>query len=488
MITKEKAQEELKKRAIKELSTRLLEYFIPYVDPFSWNNDKAYKFKPFHKIITDALEAVLRKEKKKIMISVPPQHWKSTISTQRFPIFAHMKDPTQYIVSASYSWDLAKNHLTKARQVAESPQFISLWKPLNFTTNWAFEYTLAEWWWYYAVWVWWSLTGRPIDIGIIDDVHKDRLEYESDTIRNNTWDWYTSVFLSRLHKDSVQIWVMTRWWEDDLFWRILALEWDEWEVINIPVIQWNDTIFPERFPYDFIQKKRWVMWERDFQALYMWDPINEWGWDFRREYFTYFDEAPVFTRKYMFIDPAISQKESADYTAIVVIWITRDNHTYLLDIFRDKILPDQVIDKIIELAELHQVNAVWIETVQYQKMLALELKKQMIARNKMFHVYEMKPSWEKEARIRSVLQPRYSLWTVHHRKSWINVNEFESELLKFPNWKHDDMIDALASCIAMSWIEMKDIPEEVIEKDLTDDEIYWRDEVVIDFEEIDSAY
>ena len=30
--------------------------------------------------------------------------------------------------------------------------------------------------------------------------------------------------------------------------------------------------------------------------------------------------------------------------------------------------------------------------------------------------------------------------------------------------------------------------EEVIEKDLTDDEIYWRDEVIIDFEEIDSAY
>ena len=457
MITKEEAQKEL---AFRELARRKLDFFVQQVDPFYWHEGKWYIFKPFHKIITNALEDVIAWRKKKIMISVPPQHGKSTISTQRFPLFAHLKDPTQYIVSASYSWDLAKTHLSKARQIVEWPQFKALWMPLNFTTNGAFEYTLAEWWWYYAVWVGGSLTGRPIDIGIIDDVHKDRLEYESDTIRNNTWDWYTSVFLSRLHKDSAQIGVMTRWWEDDLFWRILELEWDEWEIINIPVLDWTNTIFPERFPFDFIQKKRAVMWERDFQALYMWDPINEWGWDFKKEYFTYYLEQPTYKRKYLFIDPAISQKQEADYSAIVVVWITQDNHTYILDIFRDKILPDELINKTIELAELHKVDSIWIETIQYQKMLALELKKQMIARGKMFHIYELKPTWEKEARIRSTLQARYSLGTIHHRRDWINVNELELELLKFPNWKHDDMIDALASCIAMSGIEYPIIPEQ----------------------------
>ena len=82
----------------------------------------------------------------------------------------------------------------------------------------------------------------------------------------------------------------------------------------------------------------------------------------------------------MFIDPAISQKQEADYTAIAVIVITQDNHTYVIDIFRDKILPDEIINKTLELAEIHQVNAIGIETIQYQKMLALELKKQMISR------------------------------------------------------------------------------------------------------------
>ena len=481
-ITKEQAQQELAKR---ELSKRLLSYFVPQVDPFYWKPWKEYIFKPFHKILTDALERAMKWECKRVMISVPPQHWKSTISTQRFPLFAHLQDPTLNIVSASYSGDLAKSHLWKIRQIVESPQFKVLWKPLNFIKNDSMEYQLKEWGSYYSVWVGWWLTWRPIDIWIIDDVHKDRAEYESDTIRNWVWDWYSSVFQSRLHKDSIIIGVMTRWGEDDLFWRILEAEWDLWEVINIPVYNEDktETIFPERFPIEFMKEKENAMMPRDFQSLYMWDPINEWWWDFKAKYFTYYTEQPNYVRKYMFIDPAISQKESADYTAIAVIGLTRDNHTYVIDIFRDRILPDEIINKTLELAEVHKVDAIGIEVVQYQKMLALELKKQMISRGKMYHLHEMKPTGEKEARIRSTLQPRYSLGTIHHRKWWINIDDMELELLKFPNAKNDDMIDALASCIAMSWIEYPVVAE--VQKDNKEDPlgIFKEDdiEVEIDF-------
>lgn len=450
MITKEEAQKEL---AFRELARRRLDFFVQQVDPFYWHEWKWYVFKPFHKIITNALEDVIAGRKKKIMISVPPQHWKSTISTQRFPIFAHLKDPTQYIVSASYSWDLAKTHLSKARQITEWPQFKALWMPLNFTTNGAFEYTLAEWWWYYAVWVGGSLTGRPIDIGIIDDVHKDRLEYESDTIRNNTWDWYTSVFLSRLHKDSAQIGVMTRWGEDDLFWRILALEWDEWEIINIPVIDWDTTIFPERFPYDFIQKKRWVMWERDFQALYMWDPINEWWWDFKKEYFQYYEHIPEWLKIYTFIDPAISDKQEADYTAIVTIWIDSNNRVFILDILHDRMNPDELINNTFSTFIKWKPLYIWLETVQYQKMLAFEMKKQMNTRNIFFNLVEVNPMWEKNARIRALLQPRYSNANVLHPKYHNKVKDLELELLKFPNAKHDDIIDSLAWALKISEVQ-----------------------------------
>lgn len=475
-------KKEIKKElARRELSLRLLEYFIPQVDPFYWNPDKEYIFKQFHKILTDALERALKKQSKRIMISVPPQHWKSTISTQRFPLFAHLQDPTLNIVSASYSWDLAKSHLGKIRQILESPQFKVLGKPLNLTKNDSTEYQLKEWGSYYSVGVGGWLTWRPIDIGIIDDVHKDRMEYESDTIRNGVWDWYSSVFQSRLHKDSIIIGVMTRWWEDDLFGRILQTEWDIWEIINIPVYNEDetDTIFPERFPLSFMKEKQKGMMPRDFQSLYMWDPINEWWGSFKREYFQYYESLPAIKRIYSFVDPAISQKQEADFSAIVTIGITEKNDIYILDIYRGKVEPDELIENIIRIADEFNPNTIGIETVQFQKMLALELRKQMKMRNKMTHIYEMKPTGEKNARIKSVLQPRYSLKSMYHNKDLEEMNNFELELLKFPNAKHDDMIDSLASCIAMSNIEYEH--KETVLKKNEDDPL----ELFIDDEEQD---
>lgn len=94
----------------------------------------------------------------------------------------------------------------------------------------------------------------------------------------------------------------------------------------------------------------------------------------------------------------------------------------------------------------------WIEVVQYQKMLSLEITKQMRLRDKFFTLEEVRPQWEKEARIISALQPRYSSHSVIHPRYWANIQDLETELLKFPNGKHDDMIDALASAVVLSTV------------------------------------
>lgn len=442
-INKQEIQKEL---ALRELSRRKLEYFIPYVDPFFWHSYKWYTMKPFHTLISQKLQDVLDWKIKKLMISVPPQHWKSTISSQRFPLFAHMKDPILNLVLASYSQDLSKWHLSKIRQLKDGNRFDKL-STLNTISDTATSYELKEWGTFTAVWVWWSLTWKPVDWLIIDDVHKDRMEYESQTVRNWVWDWYTSVALSRLHQNSWQVLVMTRWWEDDLFWRILWLEPDEWEIINIPVLEWDTTIFPERFPLEFIEKKRKVMWERDFQSLYMGDPINEWWWDFNKEQFNYYEAIPENLDIVTFIDPAISQKQEADNTAIVTIWLDKQsNKIYVLEVNAWKKLPDEIIDDVFQTYLKWKPKRVWIEVVQYQKMLALEIKKQMNLRNIYFVLDEIRPQWEKEARIRSILQPRYSNHNILHHNSFMDL---ELELLKFPNGKHDDMIDALAWAVNM---------------------------------------
>lgn len=459
MTIKEEAQKEL---ALRELSRRKLEYFTTYVDPFFWM-PKWYIIKPFHRQIIEWIERLYRWETKanRLMISVPPQHWKSTISSQRFPLWLHSLDPTLNTVLASYSQELSKTHLSKIRQIINGNRMDKLGK-IDLISDTATSYELKQWGTFTVVWVWWSLTGRPVDIGIIDDVHKDRIEYESDTIRNGVWDWYSSVFLSRLHNDSKQLLVMTRWGEDDLFWRILEKEWDLWEVINIPAITDEankKVIFPEKFSYELLQQKREIN-ERDFQSLYMWDPINEWGWDFKRDYFTYHDDIdPSLLKVYTFIDPAISQRQEADYTAIVTIWVDERNRVHILNITHDRLLPDDIINTVFSIVARYNPDVVGIEVVAYQKMLALSIRRAMEERNVFFNLEEVHPMWEKEARIKTMLQPRYSNLSIIHNSRDPKTKELELELLKFPNAKHDDIIDSLSGAISISQVQNKMILE-----------------------------
>jgi hypothetical protein len=91
---------------------------------------------------------------------------------------------------------------------------------------------------YKSVGVGGSLTGTPGDIGIIDDPIKDAMEAESQTYRARIWDWFTQVFLTRLHNDSQIIITQTRWNLDDLSGRILkAMNNDNsWTVLSLPAI------------------------------------------------------------------------------------------------------------------------------------------------------------------------------------------------------------------------------------------------------------
>lgn len=457
MITKEEIQKEL---ALRELSRRSLKYYVPYVDPFYWTK-KWYLMKPFHEVICDKIQQLykwtLMKDWavcRRLMISVPPQHGKSTISSQRFPLWAYNDNPTLSTVLASYSGELSKSHLSKMRQIIDWDRANKIWK-INLIKDTSTSFETKEGGEFTAVWVWGSLTGKPVDIGIIDDVHKDRAEYESDTIRNSVWDWYTSVFLSRLHNDSIQLLVMTRWWEDDLFGRILEKEWHLWEVLNIPAVtdySKQEVIFPERFTYDLLMEKR-NMNERDFQSLYMWDPINEWWGSFKKEYFMEYDIAPSELTVYTFLDPAISQKQEADYTAIITIGIDKNNRIYILDIFHEKVEPSDTINALFQIVQQYKPQRVWVEVVAFQKMLALEIRKQMNIRNIFFNLDEINPMGEKNARIKTILEPRYSNANVLHPKYNKNIKDFELELLKFPNGKHDDMIDALSWAVRMAEVD-----------------------------------
>lgn len=60
------------------------------------------------------------------------------------------------------------------------------------------------------------LTGKPVDIMILDDVYKDYSEANSPVVRESAWKWYTTVVKTRLHNNSQEIIVFTRWHNEDI--------------------------------------------------------------------------------------------------------------------------------------------------------------------------------------------------------------------------------------------------------------------------------
>lgn len=88
-----------------------------------------------------------------------------------------------------------------------------------------------------------SLTSKTVDVMIYDDLYKDSSEANSPIIRAAAWDWFTKVAQTRLHNDSQQLIVFTRWHPDDIIGKIIDSEkvvfvesWADLE--NIPAGAW----------------------------------------------------------------------------------------------------------------------------------------------------------------------------------------------------------------------------------------------------------
>ena len=155
----------------------------------------------------------------------------------------------------------------------------------------------------------------------------------------------------------------------------------------------------------------------------------------KREHLRY-GEAPQGLRIGMGVDLAISQKDSADYTAVVVVGYDKESgQRYVLDCVRDRVSFHNVVDLVKRMADKWHPARINIESVQYQIAVVQEL-----LRKTSLPVKAVKPDRDKVARFQS-LQARYEQGLVTHVRTL--PQDFERELLDFPSGEHDDMVDAL---------------------------------------------
>lgn len=154
---------------------------------------------------------------------------------------------------------------------------------------------------------------------------------------------------------------------------------------------------------------------------------------------------------YASIDFAFTVNANSDYTAIVVIGVDEDNNIYVLDIDRFKTNKiSTMYDKVATLYKKWKFKRLRAEVVAAQRMIVSQFREFMRSQNIVFTIDEYNPpkTMKKEERISAILEPRYSNKMMWHYKGG-NCQTLEEELL-MSNPEHDDIKDALASCVEIA--------------------------------------
>lgn len=159
------------------------------------------------------------------------------------------------------------------------------------------------------------------------------------------------------------------------------------------------------------------------------------GATLKREWLQY-GKCPAGVSVVFGVDLAISTKQDADYTAVVVMAKDIIGNVFVIDAQRIRAPFHQVLQFIEQMATKWHPVTIGIEQVQYQAAVIQEL-----LRTTKLPVQGIRPDKDKLTRLLPMVA-RYEQHLVFHEHDlpgW-----FENELLSFPVGSHDDGVDALA--------------------------------------------
>lgn len=202
---------------------------------------------PFHVVYYTLLDMFAHGKIRKMIVQQPPQHGKSEGSSRKLPAFMLGLNPDKKICIGSYAATIARDFNRDVQRIIDTANYRDLF-PETYL-NGSNVVTMANTYLRNSdviemvghkgslrvVGRGGSLTSKTVDVSILDDVYKDYAEGNSPIVRAAAWKWYTTVVRTRLHNDSQELIVFTRWHDDDLIGRI-----EKSGEIIIDVTRWAD--------------------------------------------------------------------------------------------------------------------------------------------------------------------------------------------------------------------------------------------------------
>lgn len=398
-----------------------------------------------------------------VAVSTPPQEGKTTWIAN-YVAWQLVRNPKLRIVYATYSQARANSVSRQIRALVKQ------WTPLKAGSSSVQLWETREGGGLLAAGRGSAMTGFRSDMTIIDDPIKDMVEAQSDTLREQTVEWFSSVVLTRMASLSQIVVIATRWHKDDLIAHVIKQL--DASFINIPAQATHDDDILGRQPGEWLTsiqnrtEKSWLLIKRAvgtyvWEALYQGDPkvtggsyinvdkIDVLPW----ESVVYSDER---TGSMMTLDRALiiqswdltfgqidtagkRKATSGDYVAGHVYAVI-GSKWILVDRVHERFTFTETVNAVLRMsARWPQTSRIYVEKKANGAALLNTLRKRAAL------IKPVEPQGSKEVRALAV-QPTVDEGNVAILDTVLDQKMLQ-EFRDFPFGKHDDDVDAFTQAI-----------------------------------------
>lgn len=392
-----------------------------------------------------------------LVLAAPPQHGKSDIVSRYLPAYVFGKYPSLRVAGLSYAMSLASDMNRDVQRIMMSPEYRILFPEsrLNERRSVAAETqakrnseefeVVGKGGSYVGQGVGGPLTGKRVDLGIIDDPIKNAKEALSPTTKLGVWNWYVSTFLTRLSKNSGQIIMATRWAKDDLSGRVLAA-YERARSLVFPAIDHNgNALVPELHPIEKLLENKKTLGDYFWSAMYQQSPKTIGGAVFKDVGVRYYlpkDLPEKFDKVVISWDMTFKDTDGSDFV-VGQVWGKKDANSYLLEQVRDRLSFTATISAFESMAKRWpEARRKLVEDKANGPAVIDSLK------SKVSGIIPVEPDGSKVARAHA-MTAEWEAGNIHlpHPDIAPWVVEFVDEATTFPAAAHDDQVDGMTQAI-----------------------------------------
>lgn len=412
-------------------------------------------------LICQALEKVVIGKIKRLIINMPPRAGKTELTVINFMAWCMGNFPDSEFIHASYSKRLATNNTYQTRALMTHERYREIFGEIGLSRDSMAkdEFRTDSGGIVYATGADGTITGYGAgkmrnSFGgaiIVDDPHKAG-EANSDTMRQNVIDWFSTTLESRKNNpDTPIIIIMQRLHEDDLSGYLLnGGNGEHWDHLVIPAAteDLEQSFWEEQFPVEDLRRMAATDSYR-FAGQYMQKPAPIGGGIFKDNWWQYYREPPIIEWRAIYADTAQKTKEHNDFSVFECWGHSQNGQAVLLDLIRGRWEAPELLQQAKAFWDKHKADiGIGSGVLRYMAIedkasgtgLIQTLKREgipirAVQRNidKITRAMDVSPQIESGR----VVLPQSADW----------LSDFLREHSQFPNASHDDLVDPCIDAI-----------------------------------------